>query len=159
MSETRMAAWVERKLETYPGQYARIDMELGPGPQALVLVRVLLTLGYTSVRLRPRTPGVYTATDEQGIVTLIVADVSPVEDGYPVPKVTPARARALHDLCLAYLTEHGRVRKVRADYVALPSAPVGQGRLPVTCRRGVAWAFARERREAIAVPSVAVLHG
>jgi hypothetical protein len=36
---------------------------------------------------------------------------------------------------------------------------VGQGRLPVTCRRGVAWAFARERREAIAVPSVAVLHG
>lgn len=155
-------AVAERDIVEYPEEYLRIDMELGPGPQVLVLVRVLHTLGYTRVRLCPNTPGVFTAIDEQRFATLIVADVSPVADGYPVPRISPGRARAIHDLCLGYLMDHTRVHKVRADYVVLPSVPVGEGRLPITFRRGVSWAFASERRSQIMEPRdlhVAVLCG
>ena len=162
MSTTRTANLAERELEACPEQYARIDMELEPGPHSLALVRVLLALGYARIRWRPRTPGVFTAIDEQRIATLVIVDVSPVSDGYPVPRISPGRVRGIHDLCLGYLMDHTRVRKVRADYLAMPSAPVGQGALAVTCRRGVTWAFASERLCAIEVPMgrrVAVLRG
>ena len=125
--------------------FARISLETGTRSRARSLVIALLLLGYTKIRWRPDPRGVFTAFDEHRIATVIVVDVSPLSEGYPVPRLSQARAKGMHGLCIEYLQDHVRTKKVRVDYIALPDTHSIEGSLTLTQRKGVAWAFAKER--------------
>lgn len=123
-------------------QFERLLVETRPNSRLASLVLALLSLGYTRIRWSPRAGGFFTATDCQGIPSIIVVDAAPIRDGFPKPKLSPARAKDLQLLCVARLEDNRRLRYVRADYVALPDLQSLPKRLALTLRRGVAWAFA-----------------
>lgn len=124
--------------------FERLLVEARPGSRLASLVLALLALGYTKVRWSWRSGGFFTATDDQGIPAVIVADASPISDGFPTPKLTSARADGLRLLCVARLEDNRRLRYVRADYMALPDLQSPPTELALTLRRGVAWAFAEK---------------
>lgn len=125
--------------------YVRMSFDVRTRSRVKALVLLLVALGYTKIRWEQDFGCVFTAFDEQRIASIIVVDVSPLDGGYPVPRLSPGRAESMHDLCIAYLQNHVKTKKVRADYIALPDTCAIGGKLLLTERRGVAWAFAKER--------------
>lgn len=114
-------------------------------PRALTLIQTLLALGYTKIRWRPAARGSFLAFDEQRICSLIVVDVAPVRNGFPTPRLSPARVSSIREQCRTYLQDNVRVRKVRADYIVIPDSCPYEDRLVLTQRRGIAWAFSDGR--------------
>ena len=128
------------------GPFQLMDVRTGAATRTLAVLLALLSIGYTKVRWRPKAGGTLTAFDEHRIATVIVVDVAPVRDGYPVPRLSPARAASMRRLCHAYLQDNRRLRRVRADYVVLPEGDGDGERVALTMCRGVAWAFSRGRK-------------
>lgn len=122
--------------------FERLHIKARPDSRLASLILALVALGYTKMRWSWRSGGFFTATDRQGIPTVIVVDASPVHDGFPTPKLSPARADGLQLLCVARLEDNRRLKCVRADYIALPDLRSLPEELALTLRRGVAWAFA-----------------
>lgn len=131
-----------------PGPFERVTVETGARSRMAALVRALVSLGYRRIRCRRDARATFDAVDEQRIATVIIVDVAPLEGGYPVPRISPARATGLREVCVEYLLDHVRTRRVRADYIALPDGGWCGGELPLTQCRGVAWAYANDRHAA-----------
>lgn len=122
--------------------FERLCVETRRSSRAVSVVLALLAMGYTKMRWFRHAGGFFTATDSHGIPTVIVIDTSPISDGFPTPRLSPARADSLQLLCVACLEDNRRLRCVRADYVALPDLRSLPKELALTLQRGVAWAFA-----------------
>lgn len=125
--------------------FLRTRVEANSEPLPTMLLKALLALGYTKLRWQPRSGGVFTAFDEFDIPAIIVVDVAPLRDGFPLPKLSPARVSSISCMCHIFLQDNLRFSRVRADYVVMPSEPACAGFLCLTQRRGVAWAFAEGR--------------
>lgn len=149
MSAEGGAGLVRARAPEWPrGPFQRTSVSVRSRSREKAVLLALIGLGYTKIRWRTEDRGVFNAFDEHRIATVIVIDVSPVEDGYPVPRLSPRRASDMRDLCATYLQDHLKTRKVRADYIALPESRAAGSRLTLTQRRGVAWAFAKDRPSA-----------
>lgn len=127
-------------------KYTHRKVNVRSGASMAAAVEALLALGYTSVHWRPMSGGCFAAMDDSGIPSLVIADVAPMRDGRPLPRLSPARRTWMCDLGQAYLQDRTRLRKVRVDYLVIPEGVRPSDGMPVTLRRGVAWAFAHERR-------------
>ncbi|MBR3384438.1 MAG: hypothetical protein IKG69_04425 [Atopobiaceae bacterium] len=125
--------------------FVRMSLDVPTRSRVKALLLLLVGMGYTKIRWQRDLGHVFTAFDEQRIASIIVIDVAPLDDGFPVPRLSPGRAEGMHNLCIAYLQDHVKTKKVRADYIALPDTRDIGDRLLLTQRRGVAWAFAKER--------------